>query len=280
MRANQIKTVLGAFTFFALAFTQVTFVAQAVEPAKRAARQTQGKADQIRYTFERHTFDVARQHGHVYFNNYWYSHPLTEQSQYVRLIEVFDQQHFNSNHEFFEWAKTLRGTRTYTYDTVKLHRPNSVTDLGPLVLLAPQERAEINPTWRIWREGEDARLAEQARMKRESELEKARQEAELANSRLLAQAASESAKSLSVLSGDTSLWEVELLPRNQRTIWLPSRSPRFSFSNRTPFGSLNFSVGSSKYVRAYGRNSAAAGRRALADHPNYRLGTVRKVAGF
>lgn len=97
-----------------------------------------GKADQIRYTFERHTFDVARQHGHDYFNNYWYSHPLTEQSQYVRLIEVFDQQHFNSNHEFFEWAKTLRGTRTYTYDTVKLHRPNSVTDLGPPVLLAPE----------------------------------------------------------------------------------------------------------------------------------------------
>lgn len=29
MRANQIKTVLGAVTFFALAFTQVTFVAQA-----------------------------------------------------------------------------------------------------------------------------------------------------------------------------------------------------------------------------------------------------------
>ena len=47
MRANQIKTVLGAFTFFALAFTQVTFVAQAVEPAKRAARQTQAK--QIRF---------------------------------------------------------------------------------------------------------------------------------------------------------------------------------------------------------------------------------------
>ena len=120
------------------------FVAQAVEPAKRAARQTQGKADQIRYTFERHTFDVARQHGHVYFNNYWYSHPLTEQSQYVRLIEVFDQQHFNSNHDFFEWAKTLRGTRTYTYDTVNSHRPNSVTDLGPLFFLHRRKRAEIN----------------------------------------------------------------------------------------------------------------------------------------
>ena len=177
------------------------------------------------------------QHGHVYFNNYWYSHPLTEQSQYVRLIEVFDQQHFNSNHEFFEWAKTLRGTRTYTYDTVKLHRPNSVTDLGPL-FFAPQERAEINPTWRIG-EKEDARLVEQDRMKRESELEKARQEAELANSRLLAQAASESAKSLSVLSGDTSLWEVELLQESENDlVAIPFTTIQFFESHPFRFAQL------------------------------------------
>jgi hypothetical protein len=280
MRATKINSVVRLFTLLSLTAAGTISGAYAMEPGNAAGPKSRQNSDSVQYTFERNTFDVSRQHGHVYFNNYWYSHPLIEQHQYVRLIEVFDHQNFTSDHEFFNWAKTLRGTRTYTYDTVKEHRPNSVTNLGPLVLLAAKQRAEIDPAWRFWRDQEETRLAKLAQKQREAEAIKARQDAELETSRKLVKSATQSAQALSVLSGNTSLWEVELQPRGPRTIWLPSGSPQFSFSNRTPFGAINFSVGGSKYVRSYGRNSVSAGRTALTKNPNYRLGSVRRVSGF
>lgn len=259
MRATKINSVVRLFTLLTLTVAGIVSGAHAMELSNAAGPKAGKKTESIHYTFERKTFDVSRQHGHVYFNNYWYSHPLINQHQYVRLIEVFDHQNFPSDHEFFNWAKTLRGTRTYTYDTVKEHRPKSVTNLGPIVLLAAKQRAEIDPAWRFWREQEETRLSELAQKQREAEAIKARQDAELETSRQLVKSATQSAQALSVLSGNTSLWEVELQPRGPRTIWLPSGSPQFSFSNRTPYGAINFSIGGSKYVRSYGRNSVSAG---------------------
>lgn len=280
MKATALKVVTGLLTVLSFAAINLVSVANAMDSGKTENHQTQKNSESTRYTFERHTFNVSRQRGHVFFNEYWYSHPLTEQQQLVRLIEVFDHQNFESNRDFMNWAKTLRGTRTYTYDTVKIHRPNGVTNLGPLVLLSENQRAEVNPMWRLWRDKEESRLENLAQQRREAEIVQAKQKAELETTRLLAQAATESARSLSVISGSTSLWEVELQPLGHQNIWFPNASQSLSFSKRAPYGAFNLSTGTSKYVRTYGRNSLAAGQQALSNNPNYQLGTIRRVSRY
>jgi hypothetical protein len=255
-------------------------VAGEAATVKGDSSKLESSAASTRYTFVRHTFDVSRKHGHVYFGNYWYARPLVEQSTYVRLIEVFDGRNFKSNSEFSAWAKKLRGTRTYTYDTVQRHDGNQVTNLGPLVLLPNDQRTSINPYWANWRSQQDALKRDQvAKAKRES-LRQARLEAELASTKSLLNSTANSAQSLSLLSGKTSLWEVQLFPRNSHVQWVPNQGTHFSFNSGSTYRPWTFYAPQQLVVTSYGRDSLSARNAAIQAHPNYQAGFVRKLAGY
>ena len=115
-------------------------------------------------------------------------------------------------------------------------------------------------------------------MKRESEL-RGSTKAELANGRLLAQAASESANPcpFSQLTPAYRRWSYFKESEND-LVAIPFTTIQFleshlSVRSTSPWVRPSTSEHTVEIV-------LPPDTRALADHPNYRLGTVRKVAGF
>ena len=160
MQAETIRLhrqVLALTTLFAFGCIATAVKGQETRSAKAVVPTVTNTAidETVEYAFERSTFQVSRHRGHVYFGDYWYVKPLSEQETYVRLIETFDGLNFDTNAEFFDWARKLRGKRTYTYDSVAQIRGGKTTVLGPLVLLPEEKRSKIDQHWRAWRFDED-----------------------------------------------------------------------------------------------------------------------------
>ena len=162
--------------------------------------------------FERRTFDVYRNRGHVYLGRYWYRHPIADAPTFVRLIEVFDNLDFENDHDVFEWARDLRGTRTYTYDVVHATLPDGSRISRPLVLFDDETRSQLDPMWRDWL----AEQREQAERREETAQQIASQNAAAAASaQSLALALNYLADSRQSSNGfhdsDLDLWSVELV---------------------------------------------------------------------
>jgi hypothetical protein len=282
MQAETIRLhrqVLALTTLFAFGCIATAVKGQETRSAKVVVPTVTNTAidETVEYVFERSTFQVSRHRGHVYFGDYWYAKPLSEQETYVRLIETFDGLNFDTNAEFFDWARKLRGKRTYTYDSVAQIRGGKTTVLGPLVLLPEEKRSKIDPHWRTWRFDEDHKQRQREEQRRRYEARKSRYEAEIAYSRRLAQIATKSANSLAVIAGETALWEVELIPTESNSAWTTN-------SSISLFGGYGIGSGTSQssrgpiYVRSYGRNSYAAGQAALAGYNSYQIGSIRKLS--
>lgn len=114
---------------------------------------------------ERHQFSVQRVRGRVYVNGVESADDVVEnQSQEIRLVEVFDGLDFANTREFRSWAKTLRGKRTYTYDNVSLRHSDGSVVTTPLVLLPPAHRVIADVAWNRWLEQQRAAEAEEQRI--------------------------------------------------------------------------------------------------------------------
>lgn len=269
----------------------------ASQPAVAAAEQSS------KYSFQRRTFDVRRERGRLYLGKYWYEKPLTDQPVYAKLIETFDGVRFKTDREMKDWARKLRSTRTYTYDVVAETVDGKTKFLGPLVLLPKDKYKLVEPHWRHWRTMEDQMQRERILIQQEYELEQARAEAESQRQQQLVDITAASARSLAVISGVTSLWEVELIPPGSQRglfgfgqvvagqsaigvgyypqgVFLTSGPMSLSGGSWFPTSPYPYQNPDSMWVQSYGRDSRAASAAALAKYPGHRVGIVRKLSGF
>ena len=201
--------------------------------------------------FERHQFAVARHRGHVYLDGRVTKRPIGEQPELVSLIETFDQVKFNSDRDFFDRGSKLRSTRTYTYDDVLFSDDQGKLTKTPLVLLPGDERSRVEPAWQAWLAQREAEQQEYKQQRIAYETEQAffkKQQEALAR---LVEANEAAARSLAVASGETSLWEVEVVKGHV---------------------SINY--------QAYGRSSDEAARQVLGNNPGFQLGSIRRIAGY
>lgn len=245
-------------------------------PAIANAQSEEKQLDDVR--FERYQFAVARERGHVYLDGGVTKHPISEQPKLLSLIETFDHVKFNTDHDFFAWARELRGTRTYTYDNVIFSDAQGLVTTKPLVLLPSDERSRVEPAWQAWLAQRDA---EQQRVKQQQiayETEQALYNAQQSALDKLVAANESAARSLAVASGETSVWEVEVVDSFESSNYLTNYFPGgIDFNVGSGFGST---AGNPKYIRAYGRSSSEAANQALATSPGYQIGSVRRIAGY
>lgn len=222
-------------------------------------------------TFERHQFVIERRNGQTFIDNQRIgNHPIEQQSsinikQAIDLIEHFDGLIFRDDRDFQNWVKKLRGPRTYTYDLVVQQFEDRLTKT-PLVLLPSEVQTQIDPSWRKWVDGRDSENAKNRTTKSNTGASEPTSETEFAKT--IAASVQSAAQSLRVISGETSLWEVELLP------------------SKTPIG-LNLNPGrtwnawefnrNSFYVRTFGRTSDIAVQNAQKNNPGYAVGSVRRL---
>lgn len=294
---------LPAMVFFSLA-TLIWFDGRltADEPSLDVGTKT----NESSVSFLRHQFTVSRQNGKILLDGTEIpKHFVQTKSKEVKLIEIFDGLIFPSDRQFFQWARKLKGTRTYTYDEVIRVTEDGSTNSQPLVFFDKDQRSDLDTKWHVWLDMGQAELeqANRLRLAQEQEAKRYQQQAhlqELQTQALQAQvaAAEKSGQSLAVISGATSLWEVELVPAGSSG-GCSDCSPNFSgivygtqtygislvanggSLTSTFGGNYNFSGGSnSLYVKAYGRTSQAASDQAVQYNPGYRVGTIRKLAGF
>jgi hypothetical protein len=151
---------------------------------------------------------------------------------------------------------------------------------------------------------EELEEANRVRLEKEQETKRYQQQSELQRIQIQAAlsqaaAAEKAANSLSVISGETSLWEVELVPLDGYSTGSNFVGPNYgSFTAGTTLISSNrgvhlFSGGyfpsggylygqgyNNSFVKTHGRTSQAAIDKALYDNPGYRVGTIRRLAGY
>ena len=112
--------------------------------------------------FERKTFTVARYHGQIFIDGIKVRNPLTRFPTFVALIEKFDNQQFDNDREFLQWAQKLRGVRTYTFDEVIETYEEGETSREPLVLKPDDQQSVLRERWNSWlEERENERLRQQ-----------------------------------------------------------------------------------------------------------------------
>lgn len=223
--------------------------------------------------FERHQFSVERFRGHVYLNGQLGDHAVSAGSQFVDLIETFDHLNFETDHEFRNWVRRLRGTRTYTYDNVIRTDEQGQVDVTPLVLLPAETRTKVDPLWNNW-------LLEQERAssRAQSEHESDHDTTELLVSLLASRAAAP------VATADR--WEVELVPRGSQRLFLtgPEQATNVFLNHRsvpitfglagTPYDPTAYRA---KYVRVSAYDSYEASVQATSQYPGYESRTIRKL---
>jgi hypothetical protein len=292
-----------AMVFFALA-TLIWFDGRLIadEPSLNVGKKT----NESSVSFLRHQFTVSRQNGKILFDGTEIpKHIVETKSKEVKLIEIFDGLNFPSDKQFLKWARKLKGPRTYTYDEVTHVAEDGSTNTLPLVFFDKDQRSELDSKWHVWLDMRQAELeqANRLRLAQEQEAKRYQQQAhlqDLQTQALQAQvaAAEKSAQSLAVVSGATSLWEVELVPAgsfggcstcSSYLGGLGYGTQTFGVSFVANGGNLSSTFGSnydihggsnSLYVQAYGRTSQAASAQAVQYHPGYRAGTIRKLAGY
>ena len=227
--------------------------------------------------FERHQFTVTRKRSVIYLDGRVAKHPLQEQPLLVSLIETFDEIDLQTDRDFFTWARRLQGTQTYTYDNVIITDAEGRAITTPLVLLPKEEQQRLNSAWTTW-------LA-----KREAEREVYQQQKpspEPANSYLQSQQdalqqlvanSARTANSAAVISGETSLRELELLD----SVTSAHSLGYFTAGANFGFGSAYHPTAQNhRYLRVYARTSAEAFNQASALNPGYQFSTIRRISTF
>jgi hypothetical protein len=274
--------------------------------ADEPIQETSSHLEETSVSFERRQFTVSRHKGMILFDGAEAPRQiLANKSKEVRLIETFDGLQFASDKAFIQWAHKLKGIRTYTYDEVSRISRDGTNVTQPLVFFDKEQRNELDLRWHAWLDERQAEIekANRIRLAQEQEAKRYQQLSnlqELQAQALSAQAAAaeRSAESLAVISGATSLWEVELVPTGNSSfctscapnfggLYYGSQTTGLSFlangnSLTSTFGSnFNYSNGSkSIYVSAYGRTSQIASDYALNSRQGYRVGSIRKLAGY
>jgi hypothetical protein len=101
-RSPKMFRAVASMTFFAL--TTVSLMGGRL-PADEPANQSSSQQEQSRVSFERRQFTVGRSKGKIYFDGTEAPRQLTEnKSKELRLIEIFDGQHFDSDKSFHQWT--------------------------------------------------------------------------------------------------------------------------------------------------------------------------------
>jgi hypothetical protein len=275
-------------------------------PADEPAHEATSQHVDSKVTFERKQFTVSRYKGEILFDGIVAPrHVLENRSKEIKLIETFEGLKFPTDRRFLQWARKLQGTRTYTYDEVTHLVEDGSNITQPLVFFDADQRSKLDVKWHAWLterqiEIENANRARLAQDQETMRYQQLLQIQELQTKALIAQAtaAEKSAENLVVISGATSIWEVELVPwGNSGTcygcssdvggMWFDTQSTGLGFfasgnSVNANFGS-SFNYGSSSnslFVTSYGRTSQAASDQAVYTHPGYRVSSIRRLGGY
>jgi len=210
--------------------------------------------------FVRKDVTLQRRRGKLYVNDRPIDNlPEVYQRMIPHVVEHFEKTKFADNRAFDTWVEKQRmNVRTFPCEGVMIEFPNGDEYAVPLFFLTDSANATLKPSYDQWlSELGYQRDTEQAQeQQRQQELYLQSQAASFQqNQQEMLKIAKLQLVMNSVAAGAVDLWEVMLYP---------------------PFGVNAFPIS----VVVPARNSADASFIAMQRNPNYRLGPMRKVAGF
>lgn len=223
--------------------------------------------------FQRQQFTVERVRGKILINGIEAASDIVEQSlPAILLIEEFDNIVFADSRAFRHWARSLHGTRTYTYDNVFIRNSGGTTATTPLVLLQNEQREAANIQWERWLVEKRAIAAAE---QREFEARRSEQVRYDAFQVLVTQQAASAARLAGIESFNsrrTDSWLVYLVPEKPIGVdsgpTLRVGGGGLQLSNAAFISQLRGGF----TVRVNGDNSRIATNNALAQYPGYTIG--------
>ncbi|MCE3017089.1 MAG: hypothetical protein ACK56W_23405 [Pirellula sp.] len=210
--------------------------------------------------FVRKDVSLQRRRGKLYVNDRPIDNlPEVYQRMIPHIVEHFEKTKFADSRAFDAWVEKQRANvRTFPCEGVMIEFPNGDEYAVPLFFLADSANAILKPSYDQWvAELGYQRQAEQAQeQQRQQELYLQSQAASFQqNQQEMLKIAKLQLVMNSVSAGAVDLWEVMLYP---------------------PFGVNAYPIS----VVVPARNSGDASVIAMQRNPNYRLGPIRKVAGY
>ena len=210
--------------------------------------------------FVRKDVSLQRRRGKLYVNERPMDNlPEVYQRMIPHIVEYFEKTKFPDSKAFDSWVEKQRANvRTFPCEGVMIEFPNGDEYAIPLFFLTESANATLKPSYDQWvADLGYQRQAEQAQeQQRQQELYLQSQAASFQqNQQEMLKIAKLQLMMNSVSAGVVDLWEVMLYP---------------------PFGVNAYPIS----VVVPARNSADASVIAIQRNPNYRLGPIRKVAGY
>ena len=210
--------------------------------------------------FVRKDVTLQRRRGKLYVNDRPIDNlPEVYQRMIPHVVEHFEKTQFADSRAFDAWVEKQRANvRTFPCEGVMIEFPNGDEYAVPLFFLTDSANATLKPSYDQWvAELGYQRQSEQAQeQQRQQELYLQSQAASFQqNQQEMLKIAKLQLVMNSVSAGAVDLWEVMLYP---------------------PFGVNAYPIS----VVVPARNSADASVIAMQRNPNYRLGPMRKVAGY
>lgn len=212
--------------------------------------------------FARKDVTLQRRRGKLYVNDRPFDNlPQIYQKMIPKIVEAFENRTFANDAQFNDWVLSLRGyAKTYTCEGVLIEFPNGEEYGIPFFFFEQWDLNLLKPSWEQWLAAHQEDGATASEQERQHSLymqsqAAAYQQYQQEHQREMAQIARMQLQISAVQAGITSMWEVYLYP--------PPSLPLYPIS-----------------VVVTARNSDDAGRIAMANNPGYRVGPVRKFAGY
>ena len=204
--------------------------------------------------YARKQITLQRRRGNIYVNDRLFGNlPKIYQVMIPKIAAHFEHLVRDDKQALEDWLVAQMGQpRTFTVDGVLLELENGDEYVVPFFFFADAELSILKPGWERWIAADSKQQYDQQEDQSflVQSLMAARQRDQQVQRQIAAMQLNQA-----VIAGATSLWEVTLYPARGN-------------------------VGRPQWVVMPGVNSAQAASSALAQHPGYIAGPVRKVAGY
>jgi hypothetical protein len=206
-------------------------------------------------TYGRKEIVLRRTRGRIYVNDRALSNLPEFYQKIIPLIVAHAGNQVSDERTLVQWLSSRRGgPESFTVDGVVMELEDGDEYAIPFFLFSDKDLAILRPGWEQWLsayEQKDAAAREQQELRLQTEAAYHQQQQDAAQQRRIAQL---QLGFTAVAAGVTSVWEVTLIPEP---------------GNPGPPLWLSF----------FARDSRSAAMQAMAAHPGYSVGPIRRVGG-
>jgi hypothetical protein len=206
-------------------------------------------------TYGRKQMVLRRSRGRIYVNDRVFTNLPGFYQKIIPLIVAHAGNLVENERTLEQWLSSRRGgPESFTVDGVVMELEDGDEYAIPFFLFSDKDRAILQPGWEQWLsayEQKDAATREQQELRLQTEAAYHQQQQDAAQQRRIAQM---QLGFTAVAAGVTSVWEVTLIPEP---------------GNPGPPLWLSF----------FARDSRSAAMQAMAAHPGYSVGPIRRVGG-